>query len=1388
MKFIIFSATVLLSTTSISSSFEVIKHSVHANDELNKSSERKTLVLNAGEFDPLYEQLIHRSLVEKSDRQSPYGLVQIHANDSQGLANIESMGAQVLGYLPHDTYLVKWGAVERNQIMSSDMFRYTGDYSNAYKFNAGLWSQAKSLGINDAPQAVTIDLFGFPGVPVSRIEQTLMKVMADAVIESSRDLNNMPYVKLTLQGDVASNILQLANTVDVMWMTMHVQDKILNIDSVGPIQSNNPEITQATIWDKGLIGTGQVVAVVDSGLDRNQDFFSQYDTGSGAVTKKYTDASSPPVGEVGTINADHKVIAYYVQPGASAYDDDSQCGEDGTPSGFHGTHVTGTVAGDAGTPANSSAANYDEGDGMAPHAQILFQDIGNTQSGCLTAGSTRYEMHLQAAKSGASISSNSYGGDAENSSSEGYFFGDYQVDLASYELEDLLIVVSAGNSGIRALSHPGHAKNAVTVGALGHGDSTTAASFSSRGFAFDDRVKPDVMAPGVGIFSAEGNLDNSVPPAGVNNGITPKNGTSMATPTVSGGLALMRQYFTDGFYPSGAKNNDDQLEPSGSLLKSTLLNGTLLNSRAPSVDQGWGRIFLDNNLYFAGDSKALRVWDLPNADGLSTGESFSFEVNVPAGEAFRATLTWFDPPPLVQSGKALVNDLDLEVRFNGKVYMGNDLFGSVSQEGGSADTLNNVEQFHLPNPEPGIYEVVVKGSQVNGTSAGSQTQKQGFALVTSQGQCSSQVGAAPQITLTESSELRPVVNIDPLSNVTDYQIYKKPGGCDVPNSKFRFIGQASGSAGDISFTDFNTLPNEIYGYAVKAVDACGEGQFSSCLEIQSNAQCSLKPAFNTSSLNVKSTGYEGCSVNLAWEAGQNQCQAGSAVKYNIYRSLQADFQQSDNNRIAQGVSRLDYNDHTVENNQTYYYKVTAVDDIGNESFQVSSLSVFTTGDDFSSTGTYVDDPDSTTFATLRNPWRITSFRSTTGSQSFHNAEDGKRYLPNTCAYMTLPEIEIQAGQSTLTYDAAYNVEEYWDGVVVQISTNGGETWSDLPPDGGYPSDFRDTAPQGTPINACGFPATQGAFNGAQNTFAPFTTDLSAYAGESVIIRWGFSSDEASEEPGFYLDNIQIGNASAPGVCEVKTITKDTAGPWFNPDQSGHGFFLEISDGGTGNPERITGYWYAYLDGEPRWLLGTGLTNGNSATIDMLVTSGGISPPNFDPSAIEVTPWGDLTFDFSSPTEGLITWSSSIPGFGSGSMPIAKLANISDSPKACLSGSYSDPAQPGHGYVIEVIGATGAESVLMTWYSYDNDGNQIWLIGSGALNGTSATIPVSVFSGADFPPQFDPNDVMGQQWGVLELDFSVLNSLGVSWQADLPGYSDGQVTAAKLTELKGRSCF
>jgi hypothetical protein len=281
-----------------------------------------------------------------------------------------------------------------------------------------------------------------------------------------------------------------------------------------------------------------------------------------------------------------------------------------------------------------------------------------------------------------------------------------------------MIVWATSNSS--TLRNPENAKNVLSTGATGNNPSQDEVCSGGTGPTIDGRRKPDIMAPGCAIYSAT-NASGCL--------VASLSGTSMAAPAMAGVGALVRQYFANGYYPSGNINVGDGFNPSGPLVKAMLIAGGVDMtgvSGYPNEREGWGRIRAESCLVFAGEPQSLVVKEVRNnaADALVTGSEQSMVVRVIANdEPLRVVMTFFDAPATLPATFAPVNNIDLiMVSPSGQRYYGNFFSNGSSAPGGTPDGLNSTEVVHLPSPEPGLWTITVRGAAVN-------EGRQGFGLV-----------------------------------------------------------------------------------------------------------------------------------------------------------------------------------------------------------------------------------------------------------------------------------------------------------------------------------------------------------------------------------------------------------------------------------------------------------------------------------------------------------------------------------------------------------------------------------------------------------------------------------------------------------------------------------
>lgn len=408
--------------------------------------------------------------------------------------------------------------------------------------------------------------------------------------------------------------------------------------------------------------------------------------------------------------------------------------------GHHGTFVAGILAG------QDYAALDSVHNGQAPEAQLRFFDVGDI-AGWGGKCSNLYPVLVDLYDrrfSPARVFSNSWGDDTTCS----YSSLAEDADRFLWQREDAVVVFATSNA--KTIRTPENAKNVVATGASAQADLQDRHGAGGAGPTLDGRRKPDLVAPGCWVYSALAETPCDIGSSERFHGAPLSCSTSWSAPAVAGAAALVRQYFTRGYFPSGFESFDHRCEPSGALLKAMLLNGTVDmvdvpegNNLYPSSLEGWGRLLLDDSL-FAGARRRTWLWDLRHRNGLRQGEPFTRFVWVGAGEPLKVTLVWADPPA-VSTGK-LVNDLDLIVvrrplfwPFWPRIfYLGND-FGATesvprNSSGVYRDRRNNVEQILVNRPRVGFYEIRVEARRIQVGHLGRplrSEKRQGFALVVS---------------------------------------------------------------------------------------------------------------------------------------------------------------------------------------------------------------------------------------------------------------------------------------------------------------------------------------------------------------------------------------------------------------------------------------------------------------------------------------------------------------------------------------------------------------------------------------------------------------------------------------------------------------------------------
>ncbi len=381
-----------------------------------------------------------------------------------------------------------------------------------------------------------------------------------------------------------------------------------------------------------------------------------------------------------------------------------------TTTNFHATHVCGTII---------ASGVQDTAKGMASAAILNAYDWNNDESEMATAGAN-----------GALVSNHSYGygngwvpvngswvwyGDPAISTQEDYSFGFYDSqakdwDIIAKNAPEYLIVKSAGNDRgngptngtypqdgpYDCIGNAGNAKNVLTVGAVndipnGYSQSSdvTMSIFSSWGPSDDGRIKPDICANGVSLYSTVDDNDTAY---------ATFSGTSMAAPSVTGSLILLQEHYQN-------------LNGTGNFMHAATLKALVIHTAdeagpnpGPDYMFGWGLMNTESAAAKITEDQSINVIDELT---LNDGGSYMRTVSALGGQPLVVTIVWTDieGTPVAASldppDPMIVNELDLRITQASNTYYPwscDRLNNTYPATNNTENNVDNVEMVHIDNP------------------------------------------------------------------------------------------------------------------------------------------------------------------------------------------------------------------------------------------------------------------------------------------------------------------------------------------------------------------------------------------------------------------------------------------------------------------------------------------------------------------------------------------------------------------------------------------------------------------------------------------------------------------------------------------------------------------
>jgi hypothetical protein len=368
---------------------------------------------------------------------------------------------------------------------------------------------------------------------------------------------------------------------------------------------------------------------------------------------------------------------------------------------------------------------------------------------------------------------------------------------------------------------------------------------------------------------------------------------------------------------------------------------------------------------------------------------------------------------------------------------------------------------------------------------------------------------------------------------TTFNVYRAVGTCAAPGAFTRIATAVAGSP----YTDSTVSGSVPYAYRVTGLDATGncESGPSSCVEAETTGFCSQPPIF-AGLEGVGTNSLEICSLVPVWNPAHTFCIG--PVLYNVYRSTVSGFTPGPGNRIASGIPGTAYVDAMsgLMSGVTYFYVVRAFDasngfedgnSVERSSAPTGSIAATLT-ETFEGAGGFNQPGWAHAALSGSNDWALSTARSQSPTHSWFSASQG-----SAADRVLLSPSFLTLATTTLSFWHTFAFEDAstcFDGGTLEISTDGGATWSVVPDAAFTAGGFNGTVSSGSSNPISGKRAWCGGTLGAMTQV---TVNLSSFANSTnTRLRWHAGDDSNTVATGWFVDSVTLSNA---GTCTWNNV-------------------------------------------------------------------------------------------------------------------------------------------------------------------------------------------------------------------------------------------------------------